>query len=269
VTVYGPTDSDALPPTTFSYQVKPFEFEAQTDWTGLSSQGQSAYYWNSIHGSYKGDAFVTLADIDGDGLVDRVMRKAASPYTNFVAERNTGSNFLANDYRWYPLESQGQTSYTWNSIYVDDSENVAMIKFLDINGDSYPDRVMRNLSSPYTNFVVEFNSGVPGSGAFSADEIWGPIDAEGTGYWLSMHKQDSSNVPVDMADINGDGLPDRIMRKANSPYNLFKVQLNNGHGFNALVNWWPVRFFLEQHRRLHHGRRSKIQLCHFAGYQWR
>jgi hypothetical protein len=132
VTVYGPTDSDALPPTTFSYQVKPFEFEAQTDWTGLSSQGQSAYYWNSIHGSYKGDAFVTLADIDGDGLVDRVMRKAASPYTNFVAERNTGSNFLANDYRWYPLESQGQTSYTWNSIYVDDSENVAMIKFLDI-----------------------------------------------------------------------------------------------------------------------------------------
>ncbi|TMP99457.1 MAG: hypothetical protein E6L09_09410 [Verrucomicrobia bacterium] len=132
ITQYG-TDfaspaASSLPPITFSYQVKPFEFEPETTWPGVYSQGFTDRYWNSIRASDVDESalsktYVELVDMDADGFPDRVMRKAYSPYDSYFAvQRNTGASFVPTDsfYHWGPLENQdqGETSDEGNSIRV-------------------------------------------------------------------------------------------------------------------------------------------------------
>ena len=48
VTRYGSDYSTPLPPITFNYQVQPFTFGTNMNWSGLSSQGQTGTGWNSV-----------------------------------------------------------------------------------------------------------------------------------------------------------------------------------------------------------------------------
>lgn len=376
VTEYGADFATALPPLTFAYQVKPFEFEAQSDWTGVYSQGQTSDVWNStrwtssyyrmvttmdidgdalpdrvmrtntyggisdkfyvqrntgtgfvntnygwaiypaqagvedsptMHYYYgnlpgvvldlqdmNGDslpdrvisrypgftsygvslnpgtkspgfgswgsswgtvtneysiwewhllrlgsgAYSDLMDINGDGLADRVMGRPWSPFNRFNVQLNTGSGF-ARLVDWSPVSSQGQTDQGWNALAPVDSASCTYALLTDLNGDGLPDRVMRKLLSPYTNFVVQFNNGA----GFESEEKWGPLESQGYGTsyaWNSPIASDGYAVYASLLDINGDGLPDRVMRKATLPCTNFVVQLNTGAGFAPSTNWGPV-----------------------------
>src|SRR6185312_12196430 len=57
---------------------------------------------------------------------------------------------------------------------------------------------------------------------------WGSISA-------SVSGANGTDTYVDFMDVNGDGLPDRIMRATNAPYDHFVVQLNQGP-FPDLLN---------------------------------
>jgi RHS repeat-associated protein len=243
VTEYGSDFTSALPPITFSYQVKPCTFGSATNWPGVYSQGDTGDSWNSIRSTGSGgETYVEMVDIDGDGLPDRVMRKYNSPYTNYFAiQRNTGTGFapISTNYQWGHLDNvQGQTDALWNSPVDSDGNNVS-VDIIDINGDGYPDRVMCNVVGPYTNWFVQLNTGVQGSNAFALSKPWfvtAQSDPSGSGWRNISSAHDDQNI-----DINGDGLPDRVMRNLNSPYDRFKVQLNKGSDFATnLVDWSGV-----------------------------
>lgn len=248
LTMFGLDGETTLPTQTFVYSVKPFEFENKQAWSGVNDQGRTTP-WAAIRAN-DGDenTFVDLMDVDGDSLPDRVMHDYAYYvdglglyYTpeHFLTQRNTGSSFASTN-GWGPLLSYGHTTVGGYVIRNNNSDADLSVDFSDINGDGLPDRVMRG-PSPYTNFGVQLNLGVPtSSSGFTSTQNWGPITNESSSQsWRSIRY--GGTVKVDLVDINGDGLPDRVARKLNSPYtNYFKVQLNTGVGFTALVNWGPL-----------------------------
>jgi RHS repeat-associated protein len=242
------------------------------DWGPVDSQGitgnsVSSNAWNAVTATYDGGAFVTLADINGDGLPDRVMRKRTSPYNVFKVQFNTGygfertqalngggTDFVTRD--WGPLTSQGRTEWEWNSLQGDyshtenndDAYSATRVDLLDINGDGLPDRVMRKFDAPYSVFKVELNTGTGFTGQMDGNDIdWLGVSSQGTPYelyWASPGfsitdfddgDPDYSVVEVMMCDINGDGLVDRVMPERTASaggdptlFDVFKVQLSQG-----------------------------------------
>lgn len=247
VTMYGADDTSTLPPIHLTYQVKPFEFDALSDWGPLDSQDTSDNWNNPVSRSAGGgydDTRITLIDFNGDGLPDRVMRKKQSPYDRLKVQLNNGSGFNSLT-DWSPLDSQGQTDDHWNSPESTSSDGTYTDKNVglhDINGDGYPDRVMRKKTSPYDRYRVQLGTG----SGFGAIQDWAPLDSQGVtdNHWNSVRSVSSGggyiNTRAGLFDINGDGLPDRVMRKKNSPYDKFIVQLNTGTGFDSLKNWGPL-----------------------------
>lgn len=256
VTRYGSDFSSAMPPITFNYQVQPFKFGPTNFWGGVNTLGIGSGNndWNALRFMDSGGATrVEMVDMDGDGLPDRVIRNTGgNPYTNFFVQRNLGSSFApaTTNYLWGTLNSQGQpnddglNSPTAISI----TENETHVDFIDINGDGYPDRVMRDANQPWTNFWVQLNTGLASltNSFVASDQAWtNVVDTEvssnnsGNVQWFCPRAKQS----VDMVDMNGDGLPDRVTRKVNTPFNAFKVQLNNGNGFAEPALWTNVVTF--------------------------
>jgi len=238
VTEYGSDFTTALPSITFNYQTKPFKFGLATNWPGVSSQGDTGNAWNSIRASdTSGGTYVKMMDIDGDGLPDRVMRKYNSPYTNYFAvQRNTGAGFATNNWQWGFLNSQGDTGAEWNCPTANDGSLGTYVDLADVNGDGYPDRVMRRYSSPYTNWTVQLNTGVEGNTGFMSTNAWGPVtntEVASDQDWDAVRYSGS----VDLMDVNGDGLLDRVSAVVNSPYDHFEVQQNTGAGFGQPIAW--------------------------------
>jgi RHS repeat-associated protein len=213
-------------------------YSAPFSWGPVTNEsGTGANDWRAPRAGQS--QYAALTDINGDGLPDHVTRKMNSQYTNWWAQINNGTGFN-NPVNWGPVDSQSQPGDPdWNKITYVNANNDTAVAFVDINGDGLPDRVMRSVNSPYSNFYVQFNNGA----GFEPDETWGTIDNQGqsgTG-WSSPMANNSGDYVCTLADINGDGLPDRIMRNANSPYDRFQVQLNTGSGFTNLVAWTPLQ----------------------------
>jgi RHS repeat-associated protein len=95
---------------------------------------------------------------------------------------------------------------------------------IDMNGDGLPDRVM--IGSINERFDVQLNST---NGSFSGVTAWGNVNGDGP-YPYSPRCRDYSHVYSELMDMNGDGLPDRVIQNG--------VQLNNGAGgFLSSQNW--------------------------------
>jgi Insecticide toxin TcdB middle/N-terminal region/Salmonella virulence plasmid 65kDa B protein len=243
VTEYGTDFSTALPAMTFSYQVQSNGFGSLIDWPTIYSQNESNSDWNSIRATDTSkDNQVEFVDIDRDGLPDRVMRARWSPYNiSFWCQLNTGSGFYptTTNTPWGPLDSQGKTSTDWNSVRAIDGNNSTFVEFTDINNDGYPDRVMQKVNSPYNTFYVQTNTGVGFSSAFT----WGPVTNKASSRqseWNAVRDTSGGDTWVDFMDMNGDGLPDRIMMEPQSPYTDFVVQRNTGSGFGSMLLWTNV-----------------------------
>lgn len=119
------------------------------------------------------------------------------------------------------------------------------VTFADMNGDGLVDQVVAN---PDGSFQVYFNNGndfveIPGRSRWEEpfshassrydDDPWeGRLTASRRGHqWLFL------------ADINGDGLPDRFGRilvggwRSSEETAAFRIAFNNGHGWDAPVEW--------------------------------
>jgi RHS repeat-associated protein len=244
----GTDGLSALPVKSFTYTEKPFQFEPViTPWTGMVIPSASEANWKTVSGFESPGVLVAdLVDIDGDGLPDRVRRKRSTgvqgfQYDYFVVQRNLGlqgaSGAFGPEISWGPTPSQSQNTHReWTAL------NSGYTRFLDIDGDGRPDRVMdpkgANLNMPnnlYNHFPIERNTGT----GFAAAT------------WPGVSSQDSSTTDfrviehspyyVKLIDINGDGLPDRVMceTQAAKPYDYLMVQLNTGSGFGPVRRHGP------------------------------
>lgn len=160
-----------------------FECNAQGDailrpWGSLYNQGQTDIHWGGLsytttqvvdQNEYSA-ASLSMVDINGDGLLDRVMRKLNAPYDRFVVELNTGNGFVHlidnQPIEWTNVNSEEQVDDLWfwrsvsGSITYPDTTLEQFISMIDINGDGLLDRVMHTDSlNPYYHFKVQLNSG--------------------------------------------------------------------------------------------------------------
>ena len=203
-----------------------------------------------------GGVNVGFFDIDGDGRPDRVMSGwyTQGPMTNFMVQFNTGTGFTSPKYfgpyysqNWYGNGSQANP-YIWAGIETPEAH------MIDINGDGLPDRVMypmdpsnpgHELAYPVypasTYYAVEFNDGYSFEAVNTSSTVPGNYDK-----WQPVYAQPNDganrsdaieNLPyVGMFDVNGDGLPDRVMvdwGDTDYQHTKWLVYLNNGHGFNS------------------------------------
>ena len=220
-----------MPALTFSYQVQAASFEAESDWKITSQTTLGDPY-----GTSPGTPDAQLVDINGDGLPDWVARTNNQPYTSFNVQLNTGNSFTTSLSPWSPIKNEtDSTSAAWNNL------DSAYSHFLDMDGDLLPDRVMQQFNSPFSSFKLQLNTG---NGFNSSVASWSGVASQNSNYFT-----DTLNVPFAttadgiaslavLADINGDGLPDRVMLSSTS--GRFDVQLNRSGSFGSIIPWSNV-----------------------------
>lgn len=200
------------------------------------------------------DPSVRLIDINGDGVPDRVANywwalnsvvtggPTYVPYTNYEVQLNLGNGFSS--VSPWPVNSGPLGSNNVNSLYYYCVEDGAVnVGLFDINGDGRPDRVMSQWwqNANMTNFLVQFNTGTN----------FGPVVNFGPYYSQNYYVSNTTDVygwagvqtpDANMIDLNGDGLPDRLMWPFNSsgnnleaphPSSFWAVEYNDGYRFES------------------------------------
>ena len=167
-----------------------------------------------------------FADINGDGLVDRVWDPTNSDDIFLAINSGSGFNTPTRIYRASTLARAGSSS-----IYIDPRPNNGRNYFVDFDGDGLPDRLW--MPKGRSDFFLSINQG---NNTFSVPQRV----IEQTIYSGSINNRvrsySQSNKHEHVADVNGDGLPDRLWFPDGTS-DLY-VALNNGNnGFNNAVRW--------------------------------
>jgi len=237
-------------------------FSGVTNWPvstgplGPNTNVNSSYYYCVESGGVN----VGLFDINGDGLPDRVMSGwyQNGPMTNFMVQLNTGTNFTQpktfgpyHSQNWNNAGANQGNVYYWAGIEVPQTgSGLAEAHMIDINGDGLPDRIMSPMDPnnsgfvlrPTTYYAVEYNDGYSFESTNTSTSVPGAYDQWPGGAGLEATNGGSPadaiiNLPYEgLFDVNGDGLPDRVMvdwTDTDSANTKWLVYLNNGHGFSS------------------------------------
>ncbi|MFC1599168.1 SpvB/TcaC N-terminal domain-containing protein, partial [Candidatus Omnitrophota bacterium] len=123
---------------------------------------------------------------------------------------------------WGPIDKGDSSSSSF--YFLRSGEDNRRVDIFDINGDGLPDRVMQGDYDK--NWEVQLNT----DDGFGGSIAWHNIDnLRISNYYYLLRYEKADSIAVDIFDINGDGLPDRVMQdKADSDW---EVQLNTGTGF--------------------------------------
>ena len=228
VTEYGVDGTWAWPSLTFSYSAQAQSFQSPVAWPIVSQTSPGDPY-----GTSPATPDAQLVDINGDGLPDWVTRPLNSPFSYFNVQTNMGNGF-GSTRSWVSVSNENNdVSAVWNDL---DSADSHMI---DINGDGLPDRVLNQHDPPRNHFQVQLNTGT----GFAPVSDWPGVSTDPSSIYYTAG---TLNVPyaissdgvsslTTLADMNGDGLPDRVM--VGSANNRFDVQLNTGSGFSSIRYW--------------------------------
>jgi Salmonella virulence plasmid 65kDa B protein len=240
LTEFGSDNTTALPAHTFSYSVQSQSFQSEVSWP-VTSQ-----YPGTPTGVAPGTPYARLVDINGDGLPDWVTVPQSYPFDHFNVQLNTGNGFSSTVSTWNNVgdEGNGGEMY-WSSINGADPSGHGITELVDMDGDGLPDRVMRARNSPYDHLQLQkntgsgFNTSSPMNGVDSSANSFGVITEllrSPSGNYLDNAYGNESSAGGLVTDMNGDGLPDRVMIGSSS--GQFDVQLNQGGSSFGSVRAW-------------------------------
>lgn len=207
---------------------------------------------------------VRIADIDGDGLPDKLFSRdpvAGKPLVGLYARLNTGTGF-ASAVNWKLAD--GSEGYAWDranalmyesfhSKTLTDSDGHQMVvsghrravDLVDMDGDGLLDKVTTgppNSASNRGGLYVMRNDGQ----SFGAPEKWlGLLKPAWKNYIscencdLRFVSQGGSRLRMQLLDVNGDGLPDKVVDGGiGTSLPGVHVWLNNGNGFDERREWF-------------------------------
>lgn len=155
-----------------------------------------------------------IMDINGDGYPDYVQRVGRSGWNCWLG---TGRGF--GQYVFFPNPRSNHEAYLWD-YQRDNGAHETEVGFYDMNGDGLDDIVDANDSG----WQVYFNTG--------SNFIYGGSWAAGEKY--TNDPQADGDERHDLFDINGDGLPDKVLGQQ---ADFFKVRFNTGRGFTGEQQW--------------------------------
>jgi RHS repeat-associated protein len=144
-------------------------------------------------------------------------------------------------------QNQGYQNGVGNYLRVWDTNNPASkSELIDMNGDGRPDRVLYDRSYVYNPqnpqpayWKVYLNNGDGFDSNFMSwinPSAWGTVN----GNYIrneAVINGFSKGSSYDVIDMNGDGLPDRVVYDKTSPYNTWTVYFNSGGGFGPSTDW--------------------------------
>ena len=185
-------------------------------------------------------------DMNGDGLPDRVEKTDGS---SLKVWKNNGNGFEAFPEIW--LCPDGSDKAGWltekSGFFLDeDADDILNIivladtqtTYIDMNGDGLPDRVQKIAGG---DFKIWFNNGH----GFDDPVTWAAVKGDHDDYnlfdmWYYTDKNNPANwgppiLVASLIDMNGDGLPDRVLSNGNGTLNVY---LNTGNGFSSTPIIW-------------------------------
>lgn len=197
---------------------------------------------NDLNGKNVQELIADLIDLDGDGLVDRVVRPNVPPYTQWFFQKNTGTGF-ADSVLWSGVNTDFDPDVTIAASlsWYDHSEGMADLSRLeDINGDKRPDRLLAKSSDPSNRnsalvWYVQMNSGngFDAAGVFDSSlrsAAGAPTQRLGTSLRYFAGESSDRSVQADLFDVTGDGILDRITVDKNGdvPSSVWWVEIGTG-----------------------------------------
>lgn len=168
-------------------------------------------------------------DLDGDGRPDLVDSRNVNEWR---VHRNTGQGFAAT---YTPWREAGCASGCLDRVRggLSSSINGVDRDTVDLDGDGRPDHVdTRVWSSGNPRWRVRFNTGQ----GFAAR-----VDIPAPHAWIRNGGPNSGDrtIRTDLFDVNGDGLPDKVVARGNSGGWYWDVWYGAGRGFVPLAARWP------------------------------
>ncbi len=250
VTQYGSDGTSALPALQFTYQSEPaggaFGFADPIPWNNVDDQGDSNNY-NLINANdTSNERSVGLIDMDRDGLPDRVMRSAAAPHDHYLVQLNQG---LAKD---APTQGAFASSVTWGAlsnvyggglsqgsigsqfsmgVTPTDTALLTNVYQIDLDGDGLPDRILQDEDKAPGTWYLQLSTAQSPTMPFDTHgsvplvDSYDYIQRSDTITSTTISNDATGSDKLDLIDMNGDGLPDRV--HIDNSGNL-TVELNKG-----------------------------------------
>jgi hypothetical protein len=208
--------------------------------------------------SYEMGAFrkSILSRITEKGQHDVVINESEFVYDTDITDAFSSETTVMETDTWN-IRGDEDIRYTYTESYDDGhrSRSHTEVNFMDINGDGLPDWIAKNRND--RNFYIQINTGT----RFKYITPWYTPEwfyhhgyADITYIYTSAFERIRKHTEIDFADINGDGLPDRIAKHRD--YENFYVQLNTGHGFINVDPWYTPDYW-----DIYHGYRDIRYTC--------
>ncbi|MCP3893123.1 MAG: hypothetical protein GY706_00615, partial [Bacteroides sp.] len=217
-----------------NYTIYRYDGQAGRDSNGFIRANSNEKYRHFKTNNKKGSAYVEIVDFDGDGDKDRIIARGDGRWFLNRQDKD-GDGFTYNN---ASEEISGVTEQYFGGNISNtntDTPNVSETNLIlnDLNGDGLPDRITQ-LADLNTTWKVQFNNG----NGFEAPQDWGGVELYGDGVAFFTYPRVTfhSRLRNDLIDINGDGLPDRVIQPS-SGFDYYMVQYNTGSSFSPAVKW--------------------------------